>query len=280
MHILSDEPSVCILINISANYADDIVLLANTPNQAESLLHSLERAASGICLHVNADKADFMCFNQRGNLSTVSGDSLKLEDKFTYLGSSVSSTENDTNTQLAKAWTAIDRLSIILKSDLSDEIKGSFFLAAVVSILLYGYTIWTLTKRMEKNLDSNCIRMLRAILNTSWRQHLTKQQLYGYLPSISKTIPIRRTRHVGHCWRSKDEFISDIFLWTSSQRRACVGWPAWTYLQQLCTDKGCSLEDLPGVMNDRDEWQERIKEITSSSMLWWWCCWWCILYMH
>ena len=110
-----------------ADYADDIVLLANIPTQAESLLQSLEQAAGGISLHVNADKTEFMCFNQTGDISTLNGRSLKLVDKFTYLGSSVSSTENDINARLAKAWTAIHRLLVILKLDLSDKIKHSFF---------------------------------------------------------------------------------------------------------------------------------------------------------
>ena len=92
--------------------------------------------------------------------------------------------------------------------------KRSFVQAAVVSILLYGCTTWTLTKRMEKKIDGNYTRMLRAMLNKSWRQHPTKQQLYGYLPPIMKTIKIRRTRHAGHYWRSSDELISDILRWT------------------------------------------------------------------
>ena len=91
----------------------DIALLANTPAQAETLLHSLKRAAAGIGLHVNVDKTEYMCFNQRCNISTRNGSSLKLVDKFTYLGSSVSSTETDINTRLAKAWAALDRLSVI-----------------------------------------------------------------------------------------------------------------------------------------------------------------------
>ena len=74
-------------------------------------------------------------------------------DKFTYLGSSVASTEKDIDTRLTKAWTAINRLSIIWKSDLTDKMKRSFFQAAVTSILLYGCTTWTLTKRLEKMLD-------------------------------------------------------------------------------------------------------------------------------
>ena len=116
--------------------------------------------------------------------------------------------------QLTKAWTAIDRLSIIWKSNLTDKMKRSFFQAAVVSILLYGCTTWTLTKRLEKKLDGNYTRMLRAILNKSWRQHPTSHQLYGHLPPITKNIQVRRTRHAGHCWRSRDELISDIHLWT------------------------------------------------------------------
>ena len=137
--------------------------------------------------------------------------SLKLVDKFTYQGSSVSSTEKDIDTRVTKAWTAIDRLSIIWKSDLTDKMKRSFFQAAVVSILLYGCTTWTLTKRLEKKLDGNYTRMLRAILNKSWRQHPSRHQLYGHLPPITKTIQVRRTRHAGHCWRSRDELT---VMWT------------------------------------------------------------------
>ena len=197
-----------------ADYADGIALLANTPNQAETLLHSLERAAAGIGLHGNAHKTEFMCFNQKGDISTLDGTSLNLVDKFTYLGSSVSWTEKDIDTRLTKAWAAIDRLSIIWKSDLTDKMKCSFFQAAVVSILLYGCTTWTLTKRLGKKLDGNYTRMLRAILNKSWQQHPTRHQLYGPLPPITKTIQARRTRHAGHCWRSKDKLVSDVLLWT------------------------------------------------------------------
>ena len=139
--------------------------------------------------------------------------------KFTYQRSSVSSTETDINPRLAKAWTAIDWLSVIWKSDLTDKMKRSIFQAAIVSILLYGCTTWTLTERKEKKLDANYTIILRAILNKSWRQHPTKQQLYGLLPSIRKTIQVRRTRHARHCWRSRDELISDIGRPTRSDGR-------------------------------------------------------------
>ena len=148
--------------------------------------------------------------------------------------------------------------------------KRSFFQAAVVSILLYGCTTWTLTKRLERRLDGNYTRMLRAVLNKSWRQHPTRLQLYGHLPPITKTIQVRRTRHAGHCWRSKDELISDVLLWTPTHGCARVGRPARTYIQQLCEDTGCNPEDLPEAMNDREKWRETVRDIRAGDATWWW----------
>ena len=223
----------------------------------------------GIGLHVNAHKTEYMCFNQTGDISTLDGTSLELVDKFTYQGSSLSSTEKDIDMQLTKAWTAINKLLIIWKSDLTNKMKCNFFQAAVMSILLYGCTTWTLTKQLEKKLDINYTRMLRAILNKSCRQHPTRHQLYGHLPPITKTIQVRRTRHAGHCWRSRDELISDVLLWTRTYGRAKAWWSAQTYIQQLCEDTGCSPEDLLEVMNDREKWRERVKNIHTGGTTWW-----------
>ena len=195
-----------------ADYADDIAILANTPDQAET-------------------------------------------------------TEKDIETRLTKAWTAINRQSIIWKSDLTDKMKRRFFQAAVTSILLYGCTTWTLTKRLEKKLDGNYTRMLRAILNKSWQQHPTRHQLYGHLPPITKTIQVRQTRHAGDCWRSRDELIRDVLLWIPTHGRAKAGRPARTYIQQLCEDTGCCPEDLPRAMNDREEWRERVRDIRATSAI-------------
>ena len=208
-----------------------------------------------------AHKTEYMCYNQTGNIATLDGASLKLIDKFTYLGSSVSSTEKDIDTRLTKAWTAIDRLSIIWKSDLTDKMKRSFFQAAVVSILLYGCTTWTLTKRLREKLDGNYTRMLRSNIEQVLATTPHKTPTIRTLTPITKTIQVRRTRHAGHCWRSKDELISDVLQWTPTYGCAKAGRPARTYIQQLCEDTGCNPEDLPEVMNDREKWRERVRDI-------------------
>ena len=209
-------------------------------------------------LDVNTHKMEYMCFNQTGNISTLNGSSLKLVDKFTYLGSSISSIGTYIDTRLTKAWTAINSLSVIQKSDRTDKMK-------------YGCTTWTLTKGLEKKLYGNYTRMLQAILKKSWRQHPIKQQLYGHRPPITKIIKVRRTRHAGRCWRSRDELISDVLLWTPSHDRAKAGRPARTYMQQLCEDTGCRPEDLPEAMSDR----ERVRDIRAGSTTrwWWWLIW-------
>ena len=116
---------------------------------------------------------------------------------------------------------------------------------------------------MEKRLDGNYTKMLQAILNKSWRQQPTKQQLYGHQPPITKIIKIRQTRHAGHCWRSRDELISDVLSWTPSHGRAKAG------QQQLCVDTWCSPEDPPEVMNDRKGWWERVRDIQADCTTTW-----------
>ena len=151
---------------IDANYTDKLTLLANTPAQAEFLLHNLEQTARGIGFWVNANVLKKKTTNkQKGAISMLSGKPLKLVDLFIHLDSNISSTENVVDICLTKAWNAIDGLLIIWKSDPCDKIRWDLFQAVAVSILLYGYTTWTLTKNIEKKLDENYTRMLNAVSN-------------------------------------------------------------------------------------------------------------------
>ena len=145
--------------------------------------------------------------------------------------------------ELAKELTIIDRLSVIWKSDLTNKKRRNFFQAAVVSILLYWWSTLTLT-------------ITKTIFNMSWKQHPTKTQLYGHLPPITKTINIQRNRHAEHCWKSYDDFISDVLLWTPLHRRSKARQPTRTYIEQLFADTGCSLKYFPRGMDDRDGWWE------------------------
>ena len=104
-------------------------------------------------------------------------------------------------------------------------------------------------------------------MNKSFKQHPIKQQLYDHLPPISITIQIRRARQAGQVLETEDK-INKKRASLNTFTRTSVGRLAKTYLQHLCADPGCSLEDLPKAMDDRDEWRERIKEICSRGMTW------------
>ena len=248
-----------------ADYADDLALFSDSVTQAQLLLHQLEQAARDIGLHVNADKTEYMAYKQKGEIASLSGKILNRVEEFIYLGSNIASTEKDVNIRIGKAWTALTKLTQIWKSNLPDHMKRDFFQATVASVLMYGCTTWTLTKNMEKRLDGNYTRMLRAVLNISWKQHPTKQLLYGPLPPISQTIKERRARFAGHCWRSKAEIISDVLLWAPKHGNSSQGGRRKNYIKQLCDDAECHPDDLPNMMSDRAIWRERVTRIRATS---------------
>ena len=114
---------------ILSNHGNFFFCASNTRVQTESLLQSLQQTTGSIAIRVNVNKTEYMRFKREGAISTLSGRALRLVDKFTYLGSNISSTESDVNIRLAKARITIGRLSIIWKSDLSDMIKQDLFQA-------------------------------------------------------------------------------------------------------------------------------------------------------
>ena len=120
-------------------------------------------------------------------------------------------------------------------------------------------------RKLHKNVESS----IKQVLATTPHETSTVRTL---APPLTKTIQVRRTRHAGHCWRSKDELISDVLLWTPTYGCAKVGRPTRTYIQQLCEDTGCNLEDLPEAMNDMEKWRERVRDIRADGATWWWWC--------
>ena len=161
---------------------------------------------------------------------------LKLVHKFNFFGSSVSSTENDFNMRLVKACTAIDRLSFMWKSELSDNAIFSKQRSCPFSYMDTQYGRWLSVERKGlKAIAQECYELYWTNPGSSLPQNSSCTATYH---PFSKTIQIRRTRYVGHCWRSKDELMSDIFPWTPSHGWTGVGRPAGTYQQLLCTDTG------------------------------------------
>ena len=105
---------------------------------------------------------------------------------------------------------------------------------------LYGCYLNVRRKRLTA-ITQECSEQYWTSPRGSTRQ--SSNCMATYHPS-QKTIQFRRTRYARRCWRSKDELISEIFLWSPSQWRSKAGWPARTYISLLWADTECSLEDL------------------------------------
>ena len=244
-------------------YADDLCLLSDTLEDAQTLLHRLEEAASLVGLVMNIKKTEYMCFHQdvaSPKLLSLSGKELKRVTDFIYLGSWVNTTERDLSVRIAKAWVACNKLDKIWKSNLDRTLKILFFRATVESVLLYGAECWTLTKQQEKKLDGCYTRLLRASLNISWKQRLTNGVLYGDIPPVSQTVRERRLRFSGHCFRAKDECISDVLLWKPQHGKRKVGRPAKTYTDLLEQDTGYTTNELRNLMADRAVWKNIVRD--------------------
>ena len=242
-----------------ADYTNDIAILANTPNQAETLQRSLEWDTTGIGLHVNAHETEYVCFNQTGDISTLDGTSLKLVDKFTYLGSSVSSTEKDINTRLTKAWTAIDKLwsygnqTWPIKWNAVSSRQRRVDTAIWMHYLDASKTDGEEARwQLHKNVASNTEQVLAA---TPHKAPTIRPPAFHHenYPSLTnqtcRTLLEKQGR--AHKWCTP----MDPHIWPSKTRR-----PARTYIQQLCKDTGCSPEDLPEAMNDKEKWRREGQE--------------------
>ena len=196
-----------------------------------------------------------MNINSNKTVKSIYGEVLKNVDNFIYLGSEIESTDKEIKIIIAKSWVALDKLSSIWKSPLSTTLKRNLFRAVVEYVLLYGSKAWTLTKKHEKKLDGTYTRILRAILNISWKEHPTKIGHYGNISPLTSIIRIRRTRFAGHCYRSEEEIVKYVLLWTPNHGTTQIGRSRKTYIKQLCDDTGLTTEELKTAMKDRTTWK-------------------------
>jgi hypothetical protein len=239
------------------DFADDIALLSEEIDQAQILLNRVETHVAKVGLKLNAGKTKYMSFNQDHATEIKTNDDTSLDKvtDFKYLGAWMESTEKDIKTRKAAAWRACNQLSKIWKSSLQSKFKMRLFSATVESVLLYGCEAWTVTPKLEKQLNGCYTRLLRTVHNVHWSKHMTNQELYSGQPKISDKIKKRRLRFAGHCYRSKHESVSKLVLWTPKHGRRKPGRPALTYIDILKRDTGLPPDDIKTAMQDRSVWR-------------------------
>lgn len=242
------------------DFADDIALLSDTLSQAQDLLTRVESAAATVGLKMNVSKTKFMAYNtnERPTLCTNEGSHLDQVKDFQYLGSWVDESEKDFKIRKALAWKACNKMRTLWKSNLPVSIKIRFFRAAVESILLYGAEGWTLTDKLESRLDGCYTRLLMMVKNLCWKNHPTREEIYGDLPKISDVVRGRRLNFAAHCARRLNEPVSSLVFWNPSQGARAQGRPRLTYPKLLSQDAGIGNQELLKLMLDRVQWRKFI----------------------
>jgi len=200
---------------------------------------------------------------------SLSSGPIKQVDDFKYLGSWLMDSSKDFSVRKALAWNAAKRLSKIWKSKtISRKVKCNLFLACVESTLLYNAVTWTMTNGLTKRLDGCYTRLLSFCLGYHWSDHVTNAVLYQDMSKVSKRLLERKLRFTGHCLRTKDQPISDLLFWDYSN----ISWGRCSkgagarpnYAKRLlseCSSIVRSDVELAKLMNDRDEWRDRIAYI-------------------
>ena len=257
------------------DFADDIALTSNRINQAQDLLLAVEAECKKVGLEINAGKTQFMSYNITDNIELWIANGTKIrraivektkKQDFKYLGAWVDTTYQDIRIRKALAWSALNKMDKIWKSNLSKTSRINLFRATVESVLLYGCETWTLTKKINKTLDGCYTRMLRKVNNVTWKDHFTNKALYGDLQPISSVIRRRRLKFSGHCVRSQDP-VSELVLWEPKHGKRRSGRPEKTYINILKEDTGmASTHELETCMKDREVWQRIVSRCSTMSI--------------
>lgn len=261
--ITEDTPSFRLSADLSLSdleFADDIAAITNTIKDNTVLCQNIADAAAKYGLLFNIKKTQYMTFGIPG--PRIRADAVIVNDKpldevreFKYLGSYMSSTDQDIKVRKGLAWAAMNSLDVFWKSDMSRKLKVKIFRTAVESILLYGCETWTLKVAQNNTLDGTYTKLLRRALNISWKSHTSNDVLYQDIPKISNTIRSRRLKFAGHLYRHDTQPAHHLLFWKPDYGARYHGRPKLTYDDILKCDTGLPTADMKRTMMDRTKWR-------------------------
>ena len=245
------------------DFADDIVLMSDTVEQAQKLLTNVEKECKGVGLMLNSSKTKSMFINlEYEQLKNEAGDIIlqalteKGDQDFLYLGSWCDK-HRDISTRKALAWRSLNKLDKIWKSNLDEYLKVLLFRATTETILLYGSQTWALTAAEERDLNGTYTRMLRKVKNVGWQDKITNVKLYGNLTPIVETIRERRLRLAGHVYRDHSSPAHKTVLWQPKHGTVARGRPTTTLVDTLLKDTNLkNTTDLDACMMNRTVWKQ------------------------
>lgn len=205
-------------------YADDIALVTDNVDNANTMLASISFWARKVGLKINTGKGktEYILvgdFSKEAVNISVDDKVIAKVDDFKYLGSWIMSSEKDFLTRRGQAWTAVLKLDNVWRStEFSKKMKFLFFQSLIESILFYNATTWTISSTLLTKITGSYHKLLRYALNVHQSQRLTNVEVFEGIDFVPVDVRLRKLRlaFVGHCWRCRTysyQSVSDLIFW-------------------------------------------------------------------
>ena len=196
-------------------YADDVVLLAESPRLLQQNLHLLqERAATvGLRLNLGANKTEWFSTtaDAGSEVRLIDGRLVQRVTSYKYLGLKFGEIgfqrKESINAARGKAWAALKAFDKVWKSSATQQAKRSLAIALITPFLTYAVLAWPIHKTVEQSLDITVNALLRHALNVPSVFHggPHTSELYGDFPRISTLVRQQRLQLLGHWIREHFE---------------------------------------------------------------------------
>jgi len=256
-------------------FADDIVLMAETPHELQQLVDKVYEASRAFGLKINIGKTEVQTISKGGKNLTINihinNDRLNQVDDFVYLGGTIAnngSSSNDIKTRIRKAGAAFQRLNNIWTSkDIRNHTKMQLYQTLILSILLYGAESWTVKKEDENRLRVFEMMCLRRILGVSRRDRLRNTFIKNSLhldQDVIHKITVKRLKYFGHIIRMPPTRYPKMALEGNVKGKRPRGRPPKRWLDCIIQDfKTRSIDrvtEATRLAADRRTWQTIINQ--------------------
>lgn len=254
-------------------YADDLVILANTPEEAQRMMDTFANVYASLGMEVNTNKTKYIAMTCHAPVFpsrtipdiTLQSNPIEQVVQFNYLGSLVTKNgdmDAEISHRIQCAASAFYKLRgrVFGSMDLSNRTKIMVFKAVVLSILLYGSECWTLYKKYVKALEKFQMRQLRIILGIKWQDFITNHEIRerAECRTMESTLARIQLRWLGHVCRMGEERIPKQILYgelTHGKRRHGGQIRRFKDVIHSIVKKAGIKENWEALCQDRSDWR-------------------------
>lgn len=246
------------------DFADDIALLDETESKATDHIKQVAEYAGQVGLRLNVDKTKFMSWpmNLSSGMTLTNGEVIEQVEEFKYLGSMMSSSDNDLKIRRGQAWSTFWEMKNIWQSDdIPIDLKVRIFHSTCLSILLYGSEAWVLTEAMTRRIDSFATSCYRYMLKIKRIDKIRNEHILQTVnqPPLSVIVKERQLRRLGHALRADHESLQHKFaIYYPQHGKRKPGRPRIQYHEYIKKITGLDIEGLALAAADRDSWRSLV----------------------